>query len=252
MSIITITSDFGNNSHYQAILKGSILSLNEKVQIVDISNNIDSFDIEQGSFILRSSYKSFPSKTIHIFALECDKKHPPIIANVDNHYFIGNDNGFLGLLGSKNIESVYKVKERYQSKFIYKDTFGPLAAKISNGIKIKALGIPFKNFKILNNYEVRKNSTQIVGRVIHIDNYGNLISNIDKIQLKEFIQDKNFFLQIGREKFYKINDYYSDVEDGETFCIFNSLNLLEIGINHGNASQLLGGKRNSFITVNIE
>ena len=100
--------------------------------------------------------------------------------------------------------------------------------------------------------KVKATRTQISGHVIRVDSYGNLISNIEEETFSYLTKEKNFSISFGRERAFHINEFYDSVESGECFILFNSLGLLEIGINRGNASQLIGLDLDSPIIITIE
>ncbi len=246
---ITITSDFGRSSHYLAILKAGILSQNCDIKIIDICNEIKHFDIEEGAYLLKCTFKNFPKGSIHIFTVENDKnKYAPIIAKLNDHYFIGADNGFIGLLDEK-INQVFKLKIEIAEKGHFLSNLGKCAGKIVNNFKFSDIGNKIQVFKTLCNNNVRKNKNNIVGKILYIDNYGNLITNINKNLFESWTVDNNYKISVGFENLYKINISCSKVEPGESFCIFNSSNLLEIGVYYGNASKLLGMEKNSPVVI---
>ncbi|MCP3659287.1 MAG: SAM-dependent chlorinase/fluorinase [Bacteroidetes bacterium] len=245
---ITITSDFGKSSHYLAILKAGILSKISNIKIIEICNEIKNFDIEEGAYLLKNTYKNFPNGSIHIFTIENDyTKHFPIIAEIDNHFFIGANNGFIGLIEKNKINRVIKIKFNQESSHFLNE-IGKCAAKLANG-QFYNLEEEIKDYKLLYNNNIRKNKNNIIGKILYIDNYGNLITNIDKSSFEKWSFDNNFKISVGFENFYKINNSCSNVDPGSPFCIFNSSNLLEIGIYYGDASKLLGMQKNSPVVI---
>lgn len=250
-NFITLTSDFGRSSHYLAILKSGILSQSNNINIIDICHDIKHFDIEEGAYLLKNTYKHFPKGSIHIFTIENDRnKYFPIIAELDGHYFIGSDNGFIGLLDSNKITNVIKLNNKINKEgHFLSDIIGETAGKIAKGVDILTLGNKLTNYNILLNNSIRKAKDNIVGKILYIDNYGNLISNIDKNIFENWIDNGNYKINVGYETLSNIHNSCSNVKPGESFCIFNSSDLLEIGIYYGNASQLLGMDCNSPIVI---
>ena len=260
MRVVTLISDFGNESISLAKIKGFFLSKEENISVISINNNIPAFDIEKGAYILNSCFDSFPSYSVHIFGIDnilSSKKFNPqtslhshfIIAKVRNHYFIGPNNGFIGLINNGDIDKIIKVKyEIPNSKFPTLEEYCPAAYNILKGINLESLGMVEDLAVKLKRKEIRQTPTQLVCNIDYIDNYGNLITNLSKDIFKEWNKSGQYTIYIGREKFNDIHLKYSDVELGDCFCLFNSEDLFEVGINQGNASKLLGLRKDSSIS----
>lgn len=256
MAIITFTSDFGNADHYVAAVKAKILSINPNLNIIDISHKINPCDIGHASFVLKSAFREFPEGTIHIIAVDTlgADEHKFLAIQLEGHYFIGSDNGIFGLISEKVSQKIIDINSLnpLKTNFPAKDIFAPVAAKIASGIKLSDLGKMLKEYKAMIPRRVRATKKQISGHVIRVDHYGNLITNIEESEFNFLSKNKKFSISYGRDRSYQINESYSSVENGECFVIFNSLGLMEIGINKGNASQLLGLNHDSSIIINFE
>jgi len=253
MAIITFTSDFGETDHYVAAVKAKVLSVNPNLNIIDISHQIGQGDLGHAAFALKSVYREFPKGTVHIVAVGSAKSRF-ICAKIQDHFFLGHDNGLFGLINDEaNIEAVDIINPgNISSKFPAKDILAPAAAKLASGASFNDIGRLFTEFKIMIPRKVKATKSQISGHVIRVDSYGNLISNIEEDTFYYLTKEKNFSISFGRERALHINDFYDSVESGECFILFNSLGLLEIGINRGNAAQLLGLDLDSPIIITIE
>ena len=252
MAIITLLTDFGLKDHYVAAVKAKILSINPGIQIVDLSHEVPKSDLAYGSYVLKSVYREFPRGTVHLYAIDdaYQKPNPLIAVKTENYVFIGADNGFLGLVTDASNYLVTRLHSPENgSTFVAKDVLAPMAAQIASGKDVTMMGSPQESFKKMLNRHMRLNQEQIIGQVIHVDTYGNLITNIEKAAFDKYTQGKSFFISFGRENSTRINAGYHSVDPGECFVIFNSLGLLEIGIKQGNASQLLGLQYDSNIVI---
>lgn len=251
-------SDFGYADHYVAAVKARILGINENFRIIDISHNIEHFNIAHGSFVLKSVFRDFPEGTVHIVAINAHNNltNTYLAIKLEGHFFIGPDNGIFSLISDLEPEAVIELDKEVAklSTFPSKDLFAPAAAKLANGSDISELGQPAEDFKKMLSLQVRATKKQMAGNVVHIDNYGNLITNIDKKTFDILNPQTGFKVFFGRESSTKIFDNYNAVDAGDCFLIFNSLGLLEIGINQGNAAELLGLHYDSRVTVffNVE
>jgi len=255
MAIITLTSDFGESDHYVGALKGTILSRNPSQVIVDISHQIRHFDLAHGAFVLRSAFRLFPAGTIHIAAVDTAGNHGSghLAVMMENHYFLLADHGMLGLLSEHEPEMVVElpVKEK-PSAFPALEVLLPAAMELVGGTSVNELGEQITHYKKMVGRQVRVLKDQLTGHVIRVDHYGNLITNILQQEFCKLSQGKTYAIAIGREKFKRINSGIDEVGSGDCFVIFNSLGLLEIGINKGNASELLGLKFDSPVNITFE
>lgn len=243
MPIVTITSDFGLTDYYAAMLKGAILSKNEQVNIVDISHNVKNYDIVQAAFVLKNAYTSFPEGTIHIISINnFYAKHKSFLAIRENgHYFIGPDNGLFSLLFDQKPESIYELDYIEKSTFPLKEVFANAVGHITSGKPFNEIGLPIEAIEERISIQPIVSKNQIKGSIIHIDNYENVIVNIDR-ELFERVQNKRkYAISFKRNKpITKIRKQYYDVPVGEPLSLFNSADYLEIAINMGKAASMLG------------
>ena len=258
MALVTFMSDYGWRDHYVGAVKAAILKINPSIQIVDISHDISSYDIGHGAYVLKSLFKDFPNNTVHLVCLDPISAPPSrqVALKLEEHYFVGADSGIFSLVSEKQPSAqvdLNKVKP-IKSTFIGKDILASAAASLASGKNIHDLGQPVEELNTLFTRKVKATKREIVGHVIRVDKYGNLITNIEKGEF-EHIQKINgavsFEVQVGRELFEKFNEDYADVDSGECYLLFNSLGLLQIGINKGNASELLGLKLDTPILINF-
>ncbi|MBS0000365.1 MAG: SAM-dependent chlorinase/fluorinase [Cyclobacteriaceae bacterium] len=256
MGLITFTSDFGEEDHYVAAVKATMLTIYPGLHIVDVSHQINPFDIAHGAFVLRSVYRDFPAGTIHLVAVDTsyDPGQRYIIIKLEDHYLIGPDNGILSLISDKEPTSVFviDVKADHAGSFPGRDVLGRAAAMLAKGADLNEIGQPTVEYKRLLGRQLRATKKQIAGNVIRVDHYGNLITNIGQEIFRVLHQGRPFLVKFGKETSGRIHGFYTSVEPGECFIIFNSLGLMEIGINKGNASELLGLGYDSSVLINFE
>lgn len=253
MALITFMSDFGYSDHYIAAVKAKILRVNPGLQIIDISHGIEHHNIAHGSYVLGSVFRDFPKGTVHLVAIDSagNASDPYIAIKLEEHYFVGADNGFFGLMSDHQASAIIEIFSftNRDSTFPAKDIFAPMAAKLASGSSIYDLGKPLPSFKKMIGRQMRATKKQICGHVIRVDNYGNLITNIQKEVFNMLNVGKDFTIMFGRESSNRIHDYISQTGNGDCFIIFNNAGLLEIGINKGNASELLGLRYDSPVNI---
>lgn len=256
MPIVTLLTDSGESDHYVAAIKAKIISTNPGIGIIDITHAIASCDIGHAAFVLKSVFRDFPKGTVHLVGVNSvgSKGDFPIGIQLEDHFFIGSDNGLFSLISEKNFQYAVQLNSINQisSTFPERDIFAPAAAKLASGVSITDLGKPLQAIKRMIDRQVKATRKQISGQVVRVDNAGNLITNIPKEAFDILSKDKAFTVQFGGEKFRRIQTQYSQAEEGECFLIFNSLGLLEIGIYKGNASELLGLTYDSMVNIVFE
>ena len=251
MAIVTLTSDFGHRDAYVAILKATLLSLEPSLNIIDVSHEVEPANIAHGAFVIGSAYANFPKKTVHLIAVDSlgtpDNKF--IAVEIDEHIFIGANNGLLSLISEFEPDNVVLVSDGKKTSFPAKDILAELTVKLANGSALTDVGTEFPEMKKFLKRSVKANKQEIVGHVAHIDHFGNLITNILKRDFDILSKDKKFTVGIGKENIYEINHSPSEVDAGDCFVLFNHLGLLEIGIKNGRADQLLGLEYDSQVWI---
>jgi S-adenosylmethionine hydrolase len=255
MALVTFLSDFGDKDYYVPAVKAKMLSVNPQLNIIDISHNIDTFDIAHAAFVLRSTFRDFPKGTVHLVSLNTTGSitHGYIGVKLEEHIFIGPNNGILSLLADHDPGIIVQFADIHlkDSTFPTKDILAPIAAKVASGAAIHDFGGPLKNFRKLMSRHPKATREHINGHVLRVDRYGNLITNINKEVFYKLNPGK-FTITFGRESVNKIHKGYDQVEPGDCFAFFNSLDLLEIGINHGHGAELLGLKYDSVVYVTFQ
>ena len=272
MALITLTTDFGLKDHFVGAVKGAIYSELPEARIVDITHEITPFNIAETAYILKNAYKSFPKGTIHIIGVDSElsiqNKHIAIL--LDEHYFICPDNGIISMIASEiNPTKIVEINihNHIESSFPVLDVFVKVASFIARGGKLDVIGKATEDYKKMVEIQPKVNQEKniIVGGVIYIDNYGNVISNISKKMFNDIGKDRPFKITARRYTFETINNQYNDIVnfdsadirafDGKKLALFNSADYLEIAIYRSNlktvggASTLLGLRYRDRITV---
>ena len=256
MALITFMSDFGDNDHYVAAVKARILGINPDLQIVDVSHTITPFDITHGSYVLRSVFREFPPGTVHLAAVNTLDRESDnfIIINIEGHYFIGPDNGLFSLISEEQPQKIIKLSnpDIESSVFPARDIMARATAMLAGGTSMEELGVVVSEFKRLLGRQLKATKKQISGNVIRIDRFGNAITNIDQEIFNILQKERGFLVKFGRESIRAIHSGYASVEPGECFVVFNSNGFLEIGINKGNAAELMGLVFDAPVMINFD
>lgn len=266
MQIITLTSDMGLTDHYVASLKGTILSRTSAIQIVDISHDVQPFDVSQEAYYLNNCFRDFPLGTIHVCCVDSEPiinfgssqdSAVPAIMLFEGHYFVSNDNGFFGLLlNNAKPEQFWKIDDVLSNPSLYrfptKNILIPAACKIANGEDVSSFASEAEEFKRAFNITAVIGDNLIKGNVIHIDHYGNVITNVTRELFDRFGENIPFTIYFRRKEYYidEISPTYNAVVPGEKVAIFNSNGFLEIALNRG-AKTTNGGASTLFgLTIN--
>lgn len=244
MAIVTLLSDAGKSDHYVAAVKAKIISINPGIRIEDITHDISPADIGHAAFVLRAVFRDFPKGSVHLVGVNAtgNKGDAFIALQLEDHFFVGCDNGFFGLISDKPHQQLIELNTLNPiiTTFPERDVFAPAAVKLASGVAITNLGKPLPMYRKMIDRQIKATKKQITGSIIRVDAMGNLITNITKEVFDILSAGKSYTVNFGGEKFKKVHTQYNQAEQGECFIVFNSLGLLEIGIYKGNASELLG------------
>ncbi|ADR21360.1 hypothetical protein MATR_10110 [Marivirga tractuosa] len=255
MPLITFLSDFGWRDHYVAAVKAKILSEDTSLQVIDISHNITKHDIIHAAHVLKSVYNDFPEGSVHLVAVNSrsEPNEAMIALEIKKHFFLGSNNGLLSLLREKDPDKIIKIssEEEIKGNFPAKDILASSAIKILNSGTLDGIGEPLaiEEFKKFITPKVKATREIIQGHVVHIDDYGNLITDILKYDYDILSKGKSVQIKFRNYSLTGVQMHYHESQGGEAFAIFNDQGVLEIGIKQGNAAELLGMEYNSMVSV---
>ena len=275
MAIITLTTDFGEKDYFAGATKGAIYSELPDVKIVDISHSVSPFNIPEAAYIIQNAYKSFPKGTIHIIGIdsEINPENKHIAIKLDDHYFICANNGIMSMICSEIVPQKIveiNIHDKIQSSFPVLDVFVKVACHIARGGTLEVIGKPIAEIRPIKNILpfVNDDKTQIIGNVIYIDNYGNVVTNIKRSFFETIQKGRDFEISARNYTFKIIRNKYSDIvnfeipekerhDEGRKLVVFNSGNFLEIAVYKsnsatvGSASTLLGLGLMDAVSINF-
>ncbi len=276
MPIITLTTDFGEKDHFAGAVKGAIYGELESIRIVDITHSVSPFHTAEAAYIIQSAYRSFPDGTIHLIGIdsELNPENKHIAVLLDGHYFICANNGIISMLANEIVpEKIVEINihDHIISNFPVLDVFVKVACHIARGGTLDVIGKRIQELRQLNglNPVVQGDGKQIIGIVIYIDNYGNVITNITKSLFDEVGKGRDFKITARHASFKKIHTHYSDAinfdqpkerreEDGKKIALWNSSQYLELAIYKsnpttvGSASTLFGLEYRDSVTISFD
>ena len=275
MAIITLTTDFGEKDHFAGAIKGAIYSELPDVRIVDVSHSVSPFNIPEAAYIIQNAYSSFPKGTIHIIGIdsEINEENKHIAIKLDDHYFICANNGIMSMvcadIAPEKIVEI-NIHEKIETSFPVLDVFVKVACHIARGGTLEVIGKLIDSIKPIKNIIpfVNAEKNQIIGNVIYIDNYGNVVTNIKRDFFESIQKGRTFEVFARNYKFKKILNKYSDIvnfdvaedkrnDEGRGLVVFNSTNYMEIAVYKsncetvGSASSLMGLNMRDTVTINF-
>lgn len=259
-SIITLTSDFGLQDHYVGVMKAVILGISPKSRLIDVSHEIPAQDIMAGAWVVRNSAMLFPPGTVHLVVVDpgvgTDRR--PVALKIEDQYFVGPDNGIFSLIADEySYEAVQLTNKTYWRKqvsntFHGRDIFAPVAAHLATGAPFTDLGEPLKELVTYRWAVPISDKDGIQGWVVHIDRYGNLISNISKELVLEAGEPEQLKVYVGNTILKGLVPTFASVADGEPAAYIGSSGMLEIGINKGNAREMLGVEKGAQLSIVVQ
>lgn len=264
MPVITLLTDFGLEDEYVGIMKGVILSLCPHARIVDISHHVAPHHVHGGAFMLRSAYRYFPAKTIHIAVVDpgVGSSRSIVAIRTENHVFMAPDNGLLTwILEETQIEQAVRVDNPRHAltpishTFHGRDVFAPAAAHLACGTEFASLGSPMDPDQLMRLPLERAGVSEdgcLAGSVIHIDRFGNLVTDVDRHLLDLFLGSRwhpEVEIAVGGAVVHGISEMYADVAPGRLVAVIGSRELLELAVNQGRAAERTGSKAGDRVFV---
>ena len=264
--MITLLTDFGISDPYAGIMKGVILSVNPSAQIIDVTHGIEPQDIMGAAYLINAAYRYFPLRSIHVVVVDpgVGSDRSIIAVSAGGYFFLAPDNGVLSLvLENLCADTIIKVEnETYFSKpvsrtFHGRDIFAPVAGHLSKGVGIDSFGPAITRDQMVTIALPKpylSESGELVGQVISVDRFGNLITNIDLQKINEafgFNNDQGLKILIGSHKIAGLSLAYHDAAPRSLLAIIGSMGFVEISLNFGNASVYCGETRGSIVKVSV-
>lgn len=249
MGIITLLTDFGGSDYFVGAMKGVILSINPSATIIDITHEIPPQDIEAGAFNLLSCYKTFPDGTIHVAVVDpgVGSDRRAILIECANQFFVGPDNGLFSWVceREKDWTAVHVTNQRFfrhpvSRTFHGRDIFAPVAAALSNGVEPREFGEPLRDIVRLAALDpITADANTIEGRVIHIDRFGNCVTNFTQQTLRSRDETTSWRMIVNGEEINSFHAIFAEAPANEVFCIVGSAGFLEICARNNSAAKLL-------------
>jgi S-adenosylmethionine hydrolase len=266
MSVITLLTDFGTRDEYVGLMKGVILSIQPSATIVDITHQIGRQDVLQAAYTVHGSYRYFPAGSVHLVVVDpgVGTSRSLLALDMQHHYFVAPDNGVLSLLlEAGSVTALVKItnpkyyRETVSHTFHGRDIIAPVGAYITQGVELRQLGDKMALADAVRIPDIRVRKTKdgkITGKIVSVDHFGNLITNIEiEMLLPGDSAEKTGrpLIQVGSHTIQGVDRTYANGQANKPLALIGSRGYLEIAVPGGSAAQLLKAGRGDRVQVRI-
>ena len=257
--VVTLLTDFGTADYFVGAMKGAILSVNPRAQIIDVTHDVPPQDVAAGAFTLLNSYQTFPAGTVHVAVVDpgVGSSRRALVVAARDQFFVGPDNGLLGYVIEREREArVYHLtndeyfRRPVSATFHGRDVFAPIAGALSAGVSPDELGPEAYDFVRLSPLAPRiGDDGTLLGSIIHVDRFGNCVTNFTRDDLTEEMMSHGASLRVGGHGVKSYRRFYAEAGgDGEEpFAIWGSAGFLEVVVFGDSAARLLNVGRGAVV-----
>jgi len=247
-ALVTLTTDFGTSDHFVGVMKGVISGIVPQARIVDITHQVQPFEIADGAFLIAQAYSHFPKKTIHVVVVDpgVGSARRPLLVEMAGQYFVAPDNGVLSMVYSRGPHKARHItNEAYFLKpvsltFHGRDVFAPVAAHLASGVAPSRFGKTISDqVRLTLDKPVQTGKRTWTGSVLRVDRFGNLITNFH-VDIFPGVTTRPFEVNVGLEKLTRLATTFADGAPGELFLVTGSSGYFEVAANQASAAKLLG------------
>jgi S-adenosylmethionine hydrolase len=259
--IITLTTDFGEADYYVPAMKGVIHTINPAAEVIDLTHLIPPHDIYAAAFTLMCCYKDFPRGTVHLVVVDpgVGSSRRPIMVTAGDYNFVGPDNGVFSYIYQREQTTriVHLTAEHYfrqpvSNTFHGRDIFAPCAAYTAKLVDWQRMGDLISDPVRFNTpTPVVLSDKAIRGHVIHVDRFGNVITNISPAELTDERMRAGARVRIGSREAARVLNYFAEANKDELFAYFGSAGFLELAVSRQSAARLLEARRGMEVEVVI-
>ena len=261
MKTLAFITDFGNQDYFTGVMKGVARTIDPGIDVIDLANEIPSFDINAASFVLEKNFRYFPKGPVFLVVVDpgVGTERGILLVKYNGYFFIGPDNGVLTPILRKEDKEVWKIiKNRFflqegPSTFEARDKMTPVAAHLLKGVDVRQVALPFSEFIVNSDFIPQKKGDSILGRIVYIDKFGNCITNISKNFLFFHLSSGDFRKFEATVAGYEISRFFETYGRGgsEPFMVIGSHQNLEIAVREGSAAGTLGVASGQKLFVNF-
>ena len=261
INVVTLTTDFGLKDPYAAEMKAAILSICPAAVIVDVTHEVEKFNVRMGAFVLASAAPYFPKGTIHVAVVDpgVGTERRPIIVQTKRGFFVGPDNGLLalaaekqGVTGIREIVNPKLMLPSVSSTFHGRDVFAPAAAHLANGVSPADFGPEIHEVVKSEFAEVKRKKDGLIGEVLHVDDFGNVITNISEEEITHIHAKDWLNVELPNCKLkLRFGKAYGETKPKEALALVGSHGFVELAVNQGNAAEAFHTKTGDKVKLTL-
>jgi S-adenosylmethionine hydrolase len=256
---ITLLTDFGASDHFVAAMKGVILSLNPFINIIDITHEVSPQDIDSAAFLVLAVHESFAPGTVHVAVVDpgVGTDRLPVAIEAGGQIFVGPDNGVFGYICERHRPAVHAItnerlfRHPVSSTFHGRDVFAPVAAALASGTNLKSVGPRIDDWvRLAPLAPQRVNANRLQGRILHIDRFGNCITNISP---RDLLNPKQAILSVKGKRITSFRRFFagSAADKASVFAYWGSAGFLELAVRNASAAKVLKARVGERINVSM-
>jgi len=261
ISVITLLTDFGDRDYFVASMKGVILGINPQARIVDLSHTVTPHQVDEAAYLVKASYKYFPDGTVHVAVVDpgVGSLRRPLLVTTSRHFFVAPDNGLLSYIYQEEtgieVRQIENKQYRLDSEgttFDGRDLFAPAAAWLTKGQQPGSYGKLIQDYVKLPLAEPEWQGSTLAGKIIYVDRFGNLISNLTPFHVKEVqgrTRRSDVSIRIGGVTIDGLVRSYSQGKDAAPHALINSNGQVEVFVKEGNAAETLNVSRGETVAL---
>ena len=259
--LITLTTDFGEADYYVPAMKGAILSVNPQAEIIDLTHQIPPHDLYTAAFTLLCCYGDFPKMTLHVVVVDpgVGTARRPILVMTDNYNFIGPDNGIFSYIYQRehvnrvvHLNEAHYYRQAVSNTFHGRDVFAPCAGYVSKLVDWNKMGVEVDDpVKFNTPAPARVSDRQVRGHVLHVDRFGNVITNITAAELPAERAQAGVRVRVGKHEALRLLNTYAEANQGELFAYFGSAGFLELALPRQPAARQIEARRGLEVEVTL-
>jgi len=260
--LIALITDFGEQDWYVGTMKGVIKNIAPEAEIIDVCHQVPAQSVVAGAFVLRNAYEFFPAGTVFCVVVDpgVGTRREAIVASDGKYFFVAPNNGVLALVAKEAKDwQVHRITRRkfllpsVSATFQGRDVFAPVAAHLARSKEIAAFGPPLKRFVTLKGLQPRRVGRNVlVGKVLYIDTFGNLITNVRREELLRLGCTGAATIAVSGKTLHGIHKTFGSVRRGQALAYWGSSGWLEIGVNHGNAAEVFQARVGTVVEVRMK
>lgn len=251
MSVLTFLSDFGSDSHYMASFRGAMHRYELKTPFLEITGQIEPYDIVETAYLCNMVYTDFPTGSIHVLATQAvslpSTRH--LVAAYEGHFFIAPDNGVLSLVFGEEFNDYYLIPNE-ENKNSIQSVYLPFVKKMEDGLEMNRVATKTEDVLVKVGINPVDDGKVLRGTVLFVDHLGSAYTNITKEAFDRFTEDEKFGIQLSRySEITRVTTDVAEVQEGDPLCYFSDHGYLVVAMKRSSAERLLNLRKYKVVII---